>query len=77
MLLVYVFVDWNIYNVCVLLTYDPSASVGAHVTVDLQRLALIPTQEDGVGARSSITVEQNLGAVSGVSVLHTGYTQRE
>lgn len=59
------------------LAYDPSASVTAHVTVDLQRLALIPTQEDGIRARSDVTVQQHLGAVSGVSVLHPGYTQRE
>lgn len=70
-------VSWNVYKVCALLTYDPSASVGAHVTVDLQRLVLIPTQEDGVRARSTVTVQQNLGAVSGVSVLHTSYTQIE
>lgn len=62
-------------SVCAWLTYNPSASVSAHVTVDLQRLALIAPQEDGVRARSAVTIQQNLGAVPGVSVLHTGYTQ--
>ncbi len=33
---------------CKLVTYNPSTSIGAHVTVDLDWLALISTQIDGV-----------------------------
>lgn len=37
-------------QVCQPVTYDPSASISAHVTVDLQGLVLISTQVDGVHA---------------------------
>lgn len=57
--------------------YHPSTSISAHVTVDLERLVLIPTEEDGVQARRTVTIQENLGAVSGVPVLHTSYTEKQ
>ena len=59
------------------MTYDPSASVGAHVTVDLEGLALISSQVDGVQACCAVTIQQGLGAVPGVSVQHTSYTHTQ
>lgn len=62
-------------SVCLPVTYNPSASISGHVTVDLNWLALVPPQVDGVEARRGVTVEQRLGAVSGVPVQHASYTQ--
>lgn len=59
------------------MTYNPSTSISGHVTVDLDRLALVPPQVDGVQAGGGVAVEQRLGAVSGVSVQHAGYTDTQ
>lgn len=58
-------------------TYNPSTPVGGHVTVDLDWLALVPAQIDGVQARGGVTVEQRLGTVPGVSVQHASYTKTQ
>lgn len=51
--------------------HHPSTTISVHVTVDLEWLVLIATEEDGVQARRTITIQENLGTVSGTSVLHT------
>lgn len=58
-------------------TYNPSASISGHVAVDLEGLALVPAQVDGVEAGGGVAVEQRLGAVSGVSVQHASYTETQ
>lgn len=56
------------------MTHNPSTTVGGHVTVDLDWLALVPSQVDGVQAGGGVAVEQRLGAVFGVPVQHAGFT---
>lgn len=54
-------------------TYDPSSPVGAHVAVNLQRLALVSSQVHGVNSGRGVPVEQGLGAVPGVPVQNSSY----
>lgn len=48
-------------------THNPAASVGGHVAVDLDPLAEVPVDGDGVDAAQCVSVHQVLGAVLWVS----------
>lgn len=48
-------------------THNPAASIGGHVTVDLNPLAEVPVDGDGVDAAQSVSIHQVLGAVLRVS----------
>lgn len=48
-------------------THNPATSIGGHVAVDLQPLAEIPIDGDGVDATQRVPVHQVLGAVLRVS----------
>lgn len=48
-------------------THNPATSIGGHVTVDLNPLAEVPVDGDGVDATQRVSIHQVLGTVLRVS----------